>query len=63
MGMRALVPVADGSEEIEAVCIIDHQPGGFAGARLRQRCERRDVAIHAEYAIGDHHGAPVLFAV
>lgn len=75
-GPRALVPIADGTEEIEAVCIIDVLrrasvsvtvavvgPGGTRAASREIRASRgvRLVAdVHLEEIAGEHFDAVLL---
>ena len=44
---------AIGAQRAETVRIVDHQPGAIALAQGQQRGQRRQVAIHAEDAVGD----------
>src|SRR6266852_7508519 len=42
-----------GAEHAERVRVVDQKPGVVAFAQIEQRRQQRDVAVHAEYAIGD----------
>ncbi len=43
------------AEHAETVCVVDDEPGLAPLGDREQRAERRDVAVHAEHAVGRDH--------
>ncbi len=47
------------AQHAEAVGVVHEQPRALRAAGRGERAERRDVAVHAEHAVGHDHRAPV----